>query len=291
MYNCFMSLLVGSILYLTNFSDGTPTQKGPKIPPLPPPSVSPPPTPLPGGVIPLPQGVELLISDTVKFKVVAFPANLVKIKKVEVKEGREHTLSGTFIDPTDASKITEADQTFTGPCYIYRIRSAGINGTCELYVYEGVDDGVTIKIACGKGPQPPPVDPVTPTDPFTKTLQDAFDLEPASYTDKQGKVWLKADCLSKLAAIYRQTASQIDPTPVGTPPKPKTMPWATYGPMFDDMETASRALLPAEAIPLVRKVIGTRLNDALKPTSLKAIDRATAYSEFITVANAAKEVK
>lgn len=265
--------------------------KSPKIPPPPSAPTVPTPMPIPGAAIPLPDGVELVVSHDSKCIVEAFPAGIVEIRSLEVKTGHFHTLSGTFTDPSDGGKVTDKDQTFAGPCFVYRIRGVA-KGDCTVFIaVVGEDKGQRVQLAV-QGPRPPPdcpgpvVDPVVPPiSPFQKNVQDAYNLD-SDYRDTTGKVWTKSDCANKLAAVYKVVGTQLDPDN-GV----KTLPWKNLGELFADLEKLSRDTLPAGAIPSVRKVVGTRLNENIKPTALKPVDRVLIHKEFLAVSEALKGVK
>lgn len=173
----------------------------------------------------------------------------------------------------DPVKIVENGETlyFNGPAGRYRV-------TATLQWIEG--DRVRSKrirqdVVIGRSPQPPPgpgpVDPVNPTDAFSLAIQAAYERETA--TDK-------ATSVSKLASIYRvaATTTVLDPN------------ITTNGQLFDTMQTASRTMLPATAIPLVRRVVGDRLNPLAGAVSTP-IDRTKLAAEFKTIADALSAAK
>lgn len=161
-------------------------------------------------------------------------------------------------------KVVEIDNTvyFNGPPGTYKV-------TATVFWIEG-DKVRTRKhsqtVTLGKGP-PGPI-PV-PIDDFQKAMQDAYDKE--SSPDK-------AIHVAKLASLYRTASTNLDPN------------IKTYGQLFDVMKTASRTLIPETAIPLVRRVVGDRLNPSFSAAS-SPIDVAKIQKEFKAVADALSGVK
>jgi hypothetical protein len=134
-----VSILAVAVLASAGAADPPKAElRRPSIPP-PPSVVVPTPMPGPGAAIVLPEGVDLLVSHDAKCLVRVFPPGRASVRLVKVPAGREHTLSGTFVDPKDGGKTTTDDQTFAGPCFVYRVR-AREDGPAVLLVATGVDD-------------------------------------------------------------------------------------------------------------------------------------------------------
>jgi hypothetical protein len=158
------------LLALAASAGGADPPKAERRPSLPPPPtvVVPTPMPGPGAAVVLPEGVDLLVSHDAKCLVRVFPPGRASVRLVKVPAGREHTLSGTFVDPKDGGKTTTDDQTFAGPCFVYRVR-AREDGPAVLLVATGVDDD-EVQVAyldCRLKPRPPP-EPKPPTPPEPK---------------------------------------------------------------------------------------------------------------------------
>jgi hypothetical protein len=158
------------LLALAASAGGADPPKAERRPSLPPPPtvVVPTPMPGPGAAVVLPEGVDLLVSHDAKCLVRVFPPGRASVRLVKVPAGREHTLSGTFVDPKDGGKTTTDDQTFAGPCCVYRVR-AREDGPAVLLVATGVDDD-EVQVAyldCRLKPRPPP-EPKPPTPPEPK---------------------------------------------------------------------------------------------------------------------------
>lgn len=158
----------------------------------------------------------------------------------------------------------------------------GQAGTYTLSAYGALGDQVTdivsctVTIATPAPPTPPvPPNPPPPTDPFSQAVQAAYTAE----TDAQ-----KASEVAALASLYKTAAT--------TTVNDTTL--ATLGDLFQVMQTASAGLLPATAIPGVRKVIGTEITAALGTTATTPLDaamRAKAGAEFSKIATALGAVK
>lgn len=132
---------------------------------------------------------------------------------------------------------------------------------------------VDFVIVVGNPPPLPDPTPVPdPTDPFTKSLLDAFGKE--SSPDKSKYV-------AALSSLYKMAAT----TTVNDPSV------KTVGDLFNDLKVASPALLPPDAIPLIRKVVGDRLNKSIGQSPTSPIDRALVAKELAAVASALEGVK
>lgn len=117
----------------------------------------------------------------------------------------------------------------------------------------------------GPGPQPQPVDA------FTKSLQDAYNLE----TDKD-----RAKYLANFLALFQEAPVAADNPAV-----------KTYGDLFGVLKKASLSLLPAEALPKVRAIVTAELNAALGTNAALAIDRDLTKKEFTKIAKALGGIK
>ncbi len=138
----------------------------------------------------------------------------------------------------------------------------------------GEDYGATCTVTVGTPVPPvPPIPPAppAPVDQFTRDLATAYGNETAA---------TRARDVAALASLYRSAATITvnDPTV------------KTYADLYADMKAASVTLLDPAAIPLVRKVIGGRLNAQFSDPA-KAIDRATTAAEFKATATALEALR
>jgi len=109
--------------------------------------------------------------------------------------------------------------------------------------------------------------PPTPPDPFIAAVTDAYSKETGVDKAKQ---------VATLASLYKTalTTTLNDPTV------------KTVGDLFQDLKVASGTLLPADAIPLVRKVIGDRLGKSLGTSATTPIDKKLITDEFQAIVSA-----
>lgn len=105
-------------------------------------------------------------------------------------------------------------------------------------------ESAEIEVTVGEQPKPP--EPLPPKDPLVESLRAAY----AAETSPE-----KAKHLEALASLYRQ-AAKLDLGPV-----------KTSGELYQKLTAASRALLPADALPAVRKVVGAELKAVLPSTT------------------------
>jgi len=97
-------------------------------------------------------------------------------------------------------------------------------------------------VIIGDAPTPPkPPEPDNPADPLTKALQDAFAKDATADKAKHAK---------GLATVYRQSIQTIDQV-------------TTAGQLFAAMRAASAVLLPADAVPELRKAIAEEIKKIL----------------------------
>lgn len=111
----------------------------------------------------------------------------------------------------------------------------------------------------------PPVPP-PPTDPDIQALKDAFSKETGA---------TKVQDVATLASLYRMAAS--------TTVRDTTI--TTVGGLFQDLKAASASLLKPDAVPLVRKVIGDRLNKVVGTDVNAALNRDAVAAEFNKIAS------
>lgn len=178
-----------------------------------------------------------------------------------------------FVSP-EPTKQVEIDTTvyFNGPAGTYTVTAL------VLTVKDGkvTSKKYTSKVVIGDPipPIPPiPPTPPTPIDAFNQAIQAAYTVEVG--TDK-------ATSTAKLASIYRMAAKNTvtDPT------------ISTTAQLYATMKTASETLLPATAIPGVRKVVGTRLNPVFgTSTTLTTASRTQLAAEFNAIADALSSAK
>lgn len=170
----------------------------------------------------------------------------------------------------EPTKIVENGGTiyFNGPAGKYKV-------TATVFWIEA--DAVKTKkhrqdVTIGSNPDPPtPPDPITPVDDFTKAVQAAYNKD----ADAD-----KATNVKKLAALYKVAGTTtINDQAI-----------KTNGQLFDTMKTASRTMLPDTGIPLVRRVIGDRLNPIAGSAS-SPVDRTKLAAEFKAIAASLETIK
>ena len=100
----------------------------------------------------------------------------------------------------------------------------------------------TVIIGDAPAPTPPgPPNPDNPADPLTKALQEAFNRDTTAEKAKHSK---------SLATVYKQSIQTIDQV-------------MTAGQLFAAMRAASAVLVPADAVPELRKAIAEEIKKIL----------------------------
>ena len=243
-------------------------------PPAPPPIrlmplnrvVAPSPMPGPDAPVAIVAGELYVFASKVECVVRSHPAGCVTVAS---KTG-PRDVSARFVGGTG----DDEDRSFPEP-FLYYVRASHA-GCVEVEVIPfGLTKASEIVVVrfdvlggCGS-PQPPgPVTPPTPADPFAAAVLSAYAADPAAD---------KAANAARLASVYRAAGKTTAQDP-GV---------KTYGDLFADMESASRAMgvPPTPYLAGVRKAVGDRLGKTLESRT-SPIDRALAAKELAAVADA-----
>lgn len=105
----------------------------------------------------------------------------------------------------------------------------------------------SVEVNIGDIPKPAP-DPLPPKDPLVKALKLAYDSETSGDKEKHMKA---------LAAVYEEAGKMTND---------EWKPIKTVAQLYSVLITVSRKMLPIEALPLVRKVIGDELRKIFPST-------------------------
>ena len=226
------------------------------------------PTPMPSADAPIPlnAGELYVVASKVECVVRSHPPGCVTaVPKAGPKDVSAKFVGGTG-DPDE-------DRSFAEP-FLYYVRATHA-GCVEVEVIPfgltKASEIVVVKFDVLGGCKVGPVDPVTPpgpADPFAAAVLSAYAADTAP--DKVAVV-------ARLASVYRVAARTTASDP-GV---------KTYGDLFADMESASRAIgvPPLPYLAGVRKAVGDRLGKTLESRS-SPIDRALAAKELAAVADA-----
>ena len=185
-------------------------------------------------------------------------------------------IRGKFADGTGKVET----RTYKGK-FIYTVDVAeGKSGRCELLVIpKGVQDEKEVirrLIDANSGPQPPPDPPPPPpdTDPLTRSIQAAFDADPAA--DKRERLRVFVLCMDDAAAMAADAR------------------YATAGQLEGAVRAVCLQRVGEGQLPGVGKVVGEYLSRTLptgKDDPLTADARAKAAAGYKAVAAALKGVK
>lgn len=178
-------------------------------------------------------------------------------------------------EPARVIRLGEGRILLSGPPGTYKLSVTVVDFDQKLF------DEADVTVVIGGGPEPGPSPgpgpdpgpkPPAPADPLVKALKDAFAAEKAPVPEK-------AKHLEAFAALYRQ-AARMDLEPI-----------RTTGELYRKLITASRAMLPEDAIPLVRRAANAEVAKALPDTTadLTAEQRQRASSTFARLGDALTE--
>lgn len=161
------------------------------------------------------------------------------------KEAGPLRVRGRFVDGTGKVET----RTFAGK-HVYTLEAAA-SGACEvLIVPVGATSAADVlrrsleveagPTPPGPGPGPPPDPPrPTPPDTFTRTLQTAYDADTGSEKQRHART---------LGAVWRQAIKDCDDAR-----------WTTAGQLLAIVREASAAVVPADALVALRKLVATEL--------------------------------
>ncbi len=179
--------------------------------------------------------------------------------------------------------MSETEKYFIGPPGTYQIEVWSVvldpktgkttvdSATVVLNIAPAVDDPV---IPPGPGPIPPkPVDPVVPTDPLTRALQDAYN---------QDKEPDKAAHKTTLASTFRSAKEDVLLNAA-----------KSTAALFDAMEAANKAAGNTGKIMATKAAAATYLKDKIPGIDypLTTAKKATIKTEFTKIADALDAVK